>query len=192
MPSDADAQVARLQEDYDLFDVEWPRVDARGSIDEVLGAVRPLGGSPKLAAAETPDGRQRPPGPRATASQSLLRHDHHKHRHADTEQARRPAFQRDRDNGGKDHPAGQRLQARRTRGVSGTRPRIQEAHRLGAMHRHHHHGADGNPAPSVIQAAKLSAMPVHQAFAAFVAVLSGLNSAAAVKAAASPPASTNQ
>ena len=41
-PSDADARVARLQEDYDLYDVEWPRVDARGSIDDVLGAVRPL------------------------------------------------------------------------------------------------------------------------------------------------------
>ena len=41
-PSDADAQVARLQESYDLMDVEWPRVDVRGSLDEVLGAVRPL------------------------------------------------------------------------------------------------------------------------------------------------------
>jgi predicted kinase len=41
-PSDADARVARLQEDYDLYDVEWPRVDARRSIDDVLGAVRPL------------------------------------------------------------------------------------------------------------------------------------------------------
>ncbi len=41
-PSDADAQVARIQENYDLFDVEWPRVDARGSVDDVLGAVRPL------------------------------------------------------------------------------------------------------------------------------------------------------
>lgn len=41
-PSDADANVARLQDNYDLFDVEWPRVDARGTVDDVLGAVRPL------------------------------------------------------------------------------------------------------------------------------------------------------
>lgn len=41
-PSDADARVVRLQEDYDLFDVEWPRVDAERALDDVLGAVRPL------------------------------------------------------------------------------------------------------------------------------------------------------
>ena len=40
--SDADAEVVRDQEHYSVHDVEWPRVDASGTIDDVLGAVRPL------------------------------------------------------------------------------------------------------------------------------------------------------
>ncbi|MEM6710798.1 MAG: AAA family ATPase [Pseudomonadota bacterium] len=41
-PSDADANVARLQEDYDVSDVAWPRVDSGAPLLDVLKAVRPL------------------------------------------------------------------------------------------------------------------------------------------------------
>lgn len=41
-PSDATADVARVQEGYDLMDVAWPRVDATGAKEAVLAAVRPL------------------------------------------------------------------------------------------------------------------------------------------------------
>ncbi|MFK7792250.1 MAG: AAA family ATPase [Devosiaceae bacterium] len=40
-PSDANADVARVQEGYDLLDIEWPRVDATGPLEDVLAAVRP-------------------------------------------------------------------------------------------------------------------------------------------------------
>jgi uncharacterized protein len=38
--SDADARVARAQEDYDLSDLDWPRVDANGTPDETLARVK--------------------------------------------------------------------------------------------------------------------------------------------------------
>lgn len=41
-PSDANAHVAKAQEHYDLFDVDWPRVDAGLALENVLDTVRPL------------------------------------------------------------------------------------------------------------------------------------------------------
>lgn len=41
-PSDANADVAKAQERYDLFDVEWPRVDADPDLKTVLSRVRPV------------------------------------------------------------------------------------------------------------------------------------------------------
>lgn len=38
--SDADAKIARAQEDYDLGDLRWTRVDASGTPDETLGNAR--------------------------------------------------------------------------------------------------------------------------------------------------------
>lgn len=41
-PSDADADIAQVQERYDLFDVEWPRVDADPDLETVVSRVRPV------------------------------------------------------------------------------------------------------------------------------------------------------
>lgn len=41
-PSDANADVAQKQERYDLFDIEWPQVEADRDLETVLSRVRPL------------------------------------------------------------------------------------------------------------------------------------------------------
>lgn len=41
-PSDADADVAKSQERYDLIEMDWPRVDAAPALESVLESVRPL------------------------------------------------------------------------------------------------------------------------------------------------------